>query len=478
MPAPASLRELSKGQLVQLLDYLASEEGALKARLRYDWRGAECPNRPLCDERNLDASESPLGWKCLHARATQVAPTDPYSIWLVLAGRGFGKTRAGAERARELAARASHQKLALVAATLDEVRDTMVEGESGLLACLPPSELRGGSISDSWHRSMGELFLANGTKFKGFSSEVPDRLRGSQHHGAWGDEVASWKDANRPLTEDTTFSMLLMTLRLGPAPELDLTTTPKPCTLLVGTREKPGLLKQPGVHVTKGQTYDNLTNLSPTFRDAVLTRYEGTRLGRQELLAEILEDIEGAYWTSAGIEVDRVKEAPHLVRIIVAVDPATTANSTSDETGITVAGKGEDGQFYVLDSMGVRMSPHGWASKALDLYDKWSADAIVAEVNNGGDMVEETIRNVRRTVKVIRTVSKRGKSIRAEPIQGLYQQHQVHHVGILPALEDQMCQFPVSNELDDIVDSDVMALTELAHLRKAGATTGQMGGGW
>lgn len=333
-------------------------------------------------------------------------------------------------------------RLAVVAPTSADARDTCTEGESGLLRCIPKECLH------TWNRSLGELILTNGARFKLFSADEPERLRGPQHHRAWCDEVGSWQYPE-------AFDMLQFGLRLGIDPRVIVTTTPRPMKLV---RD---LLAAPTTIITRGSTFDNAKNLAPSALAQLKAKYEGTRLGRQELEGELLEDVEGALWQMNWIDSKRVKEAPHLTRIVVAVDPASTHGEDADETGIAVAGRGEDGEFYVLHGAGYRLSPNGWATRTLDLYDQFKADKIIAERNNGGDMVESTIRTVRLTAPLETIVASRGKQVRAEPIAGLYEQGRVHHVGSFPAMEDQMCRFPIAAENDDMVDALVYALTNL-----------------
>lgn len=258
-------------------------------------------SRWLCDRSECDGQPHE-GMPHRHARANQRPPVGDWLIWLILAGRGFGKTRTGAETVNEWA-RQPNLRIAIVGQTFTDGRDTMVEGESGLLSVIDPVELRGGTVETAWNRSLGELFFANGTKAKVFSSEKPGQLRGPQHHKAWVDEPAKFKDAAKGDGLDTTFNNLLLGLRLGERPQAVVTGTPTPAKLI---RQ---LVERPSTHTTRGSTYDNLVNLAPTFRDEVLARYEGTRIGRQELLGEILSDVEGALWTLDVIERARASLA-------------------------------------------------------------------------------------------------------------------------------------------------------------------------
>lgn len=322
----------------------------------------------------------------------------------------------------------------------------MVEGESGLLSVLPPS------IVKNWNRSLGalELDLVNGCHLKGFSAERPDQLRGPQHHRAWADELAAWSDPD-------TWDQLSFGLRLGQQPQVIVTTTPRSVKLV---RE---LLKADSTYPTRGSTYDNLANLAPAFAAKILAKYEGTRIGRQELMAEILDDVDGALWTLARIEALRLPTAPDLARVVVAIDPAGGSEEHNDETGIMVCGRDSIGHGYVLADRSCRAKPEQWATRAIAAYDEFGADRIVAEKNYGGDMVEATIRSVRRNVPVTMVSASRGKRIRAEPISALYEQSRVHHVAAdLELLEDQMCTWlPDSGKSPDRMDALVWALSDL-----------------
>lgn len=396
------------------------------------------------------------------ARPAQLTPPGDWSIWLILAGRGWGKSRSGAEDVAAFGRENPNSRIALVAATFSDGRDTMLEGESGLLSIFPPSELRGGSADRAWNRSLGELFLANGTRFKVYSAEKPDQLRGPQHHRAWCDELAAWGSAD-------AFDMLMLGLRMGRHPRCVITTTPKPKRII---RDLVARAADPSdVVLTRGTTYENLENLAAPFGRQILRHYEGTSLGEQELHARILDEFPGAYWSRRMIEASRVGKAPQQTRIVVGIDPAATSKPDSDYTGIVAAGRGEDSEFYVLHGYAYKLSPKGWASRTLQVYDHFGADRIVAEVNQGGEMVEATIHQVRADAPVKTIHASRGKALRAEPIAALYEQGRVHHVGTHPDLEDQMCAFPVGGEHDDMVDALVYALTDLQEVELAS-------GGW
>lgn len=334
----------------------------------------------------------------------------------------------------------------------------MLEGESGLLRILAPSHLRGGAVDSAYNRSLGELYLANGSRFKVYSSERPSQLRGPQHVDVWGDEPAEWLDAHKGLKDDTTFTNLLLGVRLGGDNRIVLTGTPKPYALIRG------LVRDPNVVITRGTTYENLENLSPMFREQIIARYQGTRLGRQELEAELLEDVPGALWSWLMFEREgfRIMEPPSMRRVVVGVDPAASADDDSDETGIVVVGQGVDDRFYVLGDYSLRGSPHEWATRVYQAVEAHAADRIVAERNNGGDMVEATLRTIRKDAPIRTVWASRGKYTRAEPIAALYEQGRVSHVGQFPALELQLVSWEPGQPSPDRLDALVWALSDLS----------------
>jgi predicted phage terminase large subunit-like protein len=384
----------------------------------------------------------------LWARKSQLPPGGEWRVWLLLAGRGFGKTRTGAEfiRARVGAHRA--RRIALVAPTAADARDVMVEGESGLLAIAQAGD------RPDYESSKRRLTWPNGAVATLYSADEPERLRGPQHDLAWCDELAAWRYPE-------AWDMLMFGLRLGADPRAVVTTTPRPTRLIKS------LLADPAVVVTRGSTSENRANLAPAFLDQIVRRYEGTRLGRQELDAEILEDVPGALWSRGIVEAARVAKVPDLTRVVVAIDPAASTSAGSDETGIVVAGKDERGEGYVLADLSGRYEPAEWAKAAIAAWRSHEADRIVAEVNNGGDMVEATLRVVDPTVSFTAVRAARGKTARAEPVAALYERGRVHHLGALPQLEDQMCAFTAGFDRaaagysPDRVDALVWALTAL-----------------
>jgi phage terminase large subunit-like protein len=385
------------------------------------------------------------------ARPNQLPPLgDWWQIWLLLAGRGFGKTRTLAEWVCDQAASGQASRIALVAATAADARDVLVEGESGILAVAPPG------CRPIYEPSKRRLTWPNGAIATTFSAEEPDRLRGPQHDAAVCDELASW-------SHPETWDMLQFGLRLGRKPRCLIATTPRPTKLL---RE---LLAREGhdVVVTRGSSYDNKANLAPTFFAQIVKKYEGTRLGRQELNAELLEDTPGALWSHAIIDAARMTAAPLLQRIVVAIDPAVTSGEDADETGIVVVGKDANGHGYVLQDLSGKYSPTEWARIAVAAYQTHRADRIVAERNNGGNMVDATIRMIDPNVALSTVWASKGKVTRAEPVSALYEQGRMHHIGPFPQLEDQMANFTTDFDRaaagysPDRVDSLVWACTEL-----------------
>jgi len=379
------------------------------------------------------------GW---HARPSQIAPPDPWIVWLILAGRGFGKTRTGAEQVRIWVKK--YPFVNLIGATSDDARDIMIEGESGILAICPNDE------RPKYLSQKRQLIWPNGAKSLIFTADEPERLRGKQHMKLWADELAAWRYPE-------AWDQASLGLRLGDNPQAVVTTTPKPTKLV---KE---LVADPTTVITRGSTYDNTANLADAFIQKVVKKYEGTRLGRQELNADILDDNPGALWKRSKIDALRVKTAPQMKRIVVALDPAATKNANSDETGLVVCGLGTDNHGYVLADLTLRGSPEEWGRAAVHAYRLHGADRIIGETNNGGEMVAHVIRTVDRLVPFKAVHASRGKITRAEPISALYEQDRCHHVGAFPALEDQMCEYDpkTAKYSPDRMDALVWAFTEL-----------------
>lgn len=376
-------------------------------------------------------------------RPSQCEPEGDWQYWVVKAGRGFGKTRIGAEWIRRHARHLSFCNL--IGATADDARDIMVDGESGILAICPPDE------RPIYRKSERKLIWPNGSVSLIFTADEPERLRGKQHRKLWADELGAWR-------YEEAWTQATLGLRLGPNPQGLVTTTPRPTALLRR------LLADPNTVVTEGSTYDNRENLAPAFFGKIIRLYEGTRLGRQELLAELLDDNPFALWKRAWVEQTRVQQAPEMRRIVIGVDPAVSGDETSDETGIVVAGMmgGADSpHYFVLADRSLRGSPRDWARTAVSAYEEFGADRIIAEVNNGGEMVEATIRAVDLNVAYTAVRASRGKVIRAEPISALYEKGLVHHVGAFPVLEDQLCEWVPGDPSPDRLDALVWAMTEL-----------------
>ncbi len=371
-----------------------------------------------------------------------------WTTWLLLGGRGAGKTRAGAEWVRQLALEDPTARIALIGETEHEAREVMVEGVSGLLAAHRRRE------RPQWIPSRRRIEWTNGAVAQVFSAEEPDALRGPQFSAAWLDELAKWRRA------EATYDMLQFGLRLGGRPRQVITTTPRPIALLKK------LMDDARTALTHAGTRANAYYLAPDFVETVLARYHGTRLGRQEIEGEIIGERPDALWTRAQIEACRVSTAPGMARIVVAVDPPGSARQGADACGLVAAGRGADGMIYVLadDSAG-GLTPQGWATRAIALWRRLQADALVAEANFGGDMVRAVIGEADRSVPVVMVRATRGKWLRAEPVAQLYEQGRVRHAGVFGALEDEMCDFGLdglsSGRSPDRLDALVWAVTAL-----------------
>jgi phage terminase large subunit-like protein len=436
------------------------------ARFRADWNNWSPEQRRFLID---GMSEAELGflssqWDVFahdHQRPPEVAPNGaPWLTWLMIGGRGAGKTRAGAEWVRAQAlglapfASAPVERIALVGETEHDAREVMIEGVSGLLAVHAPHE------RPSWSPSRKRLEWNNGAVAQAFSAEDPQSLRGPQFGCAWSDEMVKWRYA------EAAFDMLQFGLRLGSQPRQLITTTPRPTALLKR------LMADPASVVTRAATRANAFNLAPTFLHGVMARYAGTRLGRQELDGEIIEDRPDALWSRALLESCRVREAPPLQRIVVAVDPPATSSKRADACGIVAAGITDGGIVYVIaDDTVSGATPSLWAAKAIALWRRCEADVLIAEVNQGGEMVKAVIGEVDVSVPVIPVRATRGKWLRAEPVAALYEQGRVKHAGSFAALEDEMCDFAVSglssSRSPDRLDALVWAVSSLALVPRA-----------
>jgi predicted phage terminase large subunit-like protein len=410
------------------------------------------------------------------ARPGQRPPAGDWSIWLIMAGRGFGKTRAGAEWVRGIAEGDGSARFALVGANYAETRTVMVEGESGLLSIAPPDQ------RPVWEPSLKRLTWKNGAQAHLYSAAEPEGLRGPQNSHAWCDEIAKWM--NNAGQAEAAWDNLKMGLRVGYRPQLVATTTPRPVALVRA------LVNAEGVVISRGRTQDNDLHLPVAFLTAMEADYGGTRLGRQELDGELIEDVEGALWTRAMIEgcrvgavrVERSRDTgdhPNrsldyarderdtgLVRVVIGVDPP--ASKTGDACGIIVAGLGADGKAYVLADCSVeKASPETWARKVADAADRHDADRVIAEANQGGAMVKSVLQAAKISLPVKLVHASRGKVARAEPVAALYENGRVHHAGTFPQLEDEMCGLLIGGGYEgpgrspDRADALVWALTEL-----------------
>ena len=396
-------------------------------------------------------------WRSI-ARPEQLPPPGDWTTWLYLGGRGAGKTRAGGEGVREWIETEKCGRVALIAPTQGDARDVMIEGESGIMSICPNSN------RPTFEPSKRRLTWPNGAIATLFSAEEADRLRGPQHDGLWADELAAWKGARN------AWDMAMLGLRIGQRPQAIVTTTPKPTPLLCA------LIKRAGrdVVVTRSTTYANRDNLAGSFFSQIIRQYEGTRLGRQELNAEILDDFPGALWTRAILDrANAPVSVPEMWRIVVAVD-ASGARGADDELadsiGIVVAGKGLDGRAYVLADRSCKLSPAGWGRRAVEAYRDFKADRVVYERNYGGAMIEHVLRTADRSIACKEVVASRGKVVRAEPIAALYEQGRVSHVAAFAELEDQQCLMTSDgyrgDGSPDRVDALVWALSELMLIEK------------
>ena len=385
-----------------------------------------------------------------HQRAPECGQGGvPWITWLLLGGRGAGKTLCGAMWVKNFALANRNARIALIGETEHDVREVMIEGVSGILRAHHSCE------RPEWISSRRRLQWRNGAVAEAFSADDPDSLRGPQFHAAWADELAKWRHA------EATFDMLQFGLRLGERPRQVITTTPRPTPLIKR------LIADPATALSHAGTKANARNLAPAFLDTVVKRYRGTRLGRQELDGEVIEERADALWSRALIESCRVDAAPPLSRIVVAVDPPASATKRSAACGLVAAGRAGDFVYVLADDTVSGLSPAGWARKAIALWRRLEADCLVVEVNQGGDMVRAVIREADASVPVTAVRATRTKWLRAEPVAALYEQGRVRHAGVFGALEDEMCDFALdglsSGRSPDRLDALVWAVTALTH---------------
>ena len=378
------------------------------------------------------------------ARPDQLPPGGNWRSWLLLGGRGAGKTRAGAEWVRALVESKTSRRIALIGETYNDARAIMVEGASGILSCCPPY------ARPMFIPSRQLLVWANGAQAQIFSAERPDSLRGPQFDAAWCDELAKWRYGEQ------TWDMLQFALRLGTMPRQVITTTPRPTALVKR------LLGDPQCVVTRSATDANRDNLAPGFMEEIVGRYKGTHLGRQELEGQIIDDMAQALWSLTLLDRQRCRKAPLMARHIVALDPPASSGPKADSCGIVVIGLGHDGYAYVLDDKSVQgLSPNGWARRVCDAYAEYDADCLIAEVNQGGELVREIILREAPDInfKPVRAI--KGKLLRAEPVAALYERGLVFHVGCFEELEDEMCNYAGTGASPDRLDALVWGVSSL-----------------
>lgn len=396
------------------------------------------------------------------ARPEQKLPSleGMWKVWMILSGRGFGKTRSGAEAIKKLMLENPGCRIGIIGMTAGAVRDTCLEGESGLLSVIPPT-MYDRKNGGKYNRSLGQLVLSNGSMAFSFSGADPEKLRGFQSHFLWFDELCAFQYAQE------TWDQAMYGLRLGRHPRVIVTTTPKPSPLIIELVRR-GREEPENVVLTTGSTFDNAANLPESTLDELRKRYEGTTLGRQELYAELILDDPGALWTRQLIEDLRISvhefDLTKMSKIVVAIDPSmSSVTERESETGIIVAGLGLNGHGYIIeDCSALRPSPDTWSNLAIKKYHEYAANKIVAEVNQGYDLVVNLLNTKDDKVPVKKVYATRGgKFLRAEPIAALYEQHKIHHVGLHSALEDQMTQWVPGKASPDRLDAMVWAITEL-----------------
>jgi phage terminase large subunit-like protein len=398
------------------------------------------------------------------ARPEQLEPVGDWYIWAIVSGRGWGKTETGVHWTRKKALAVPETRIAAIGATRNDTRRVSFEGETGFLNLIPDSEI------EDYNKTNLELTLKNGSMILGFSAVEPDRFRGSQFHYAWCDELGSWRYPD-------AWAQLQFCMRLGLFPKILVTTTPRPTAIVRA------IMSQSNVHLTRGSTFDNAANLPPSFLEELKIRYEGTRLGRQELYGELLTDTPGAFWTQTVLDETRVRaeDLPELVKRVVSVDPAVTNSEESDETGIIGLGKGIDAHAYVLADRSIKETPRGWALRAVRLAIEIKAGLIIYEGNQGGDAIGEVIRQAMielademaeagiPRISLKKITASQSKADRALPVSGLYEQGKVHNVGEFKELEQGTVEIPgmitwvpdVTPKSPDRIDALVHGINEL-----------------
>ena len=391
------------------------------------------------------------------ARPEQLPPTqwgkDGCFIWNVRAGRGFGKTRLSAETFIQAVRNWGYKYPNLAGATAEDVRDIMIEGESGILACAPED------FKPEFIPSLKKLIWPNKVETHIYYGSEPNKARGPQSDFLWCDELAKWQ------RQEETFDNLLMGLRLGPNPLCIVTSTPRPTKFLMDLEKRTDKQGRACTVTTRGRTQDNFRNLSPVFISTIISKYEGTRLGRQELEGDYLDDNPDALWKRSDIDNNRVFQIPQLAYVVVGVDPAATSKAGSDDTGIIAAGKDGAGQYYVLGDYTLHDTPRKWGEAAITAYHKHKANLIVGETNQGGEMVEHTIKTIDSNIPFRAVHASRGKATRAEPVSALYEQGKVRHFGAFPELEDQLCEWvPGAEKSPDRLDALVWAISFLINV--------------
>lgn len=436
----AELERLSPAELARFIEVL---EQTVQER-----EGGKVPWR--CGRTGCDGKPH-KGAPGRHARAQQLAPDWEWDVWMALAGRGFGKTRMGAEWVIEKAR--TLERGALIGPTAADTRDILVQGESGILACAPAT------FRPTYNPSKRQLTYPNGAIQTLYSADEPNRLRGPQHGYGWFDEMAAWRYIQE------AWDMAQLGMRLGDHPQICITTTPRPLPLIKM------LVKDERTALTKGTTYDNLDNLAPTFRRAVIAKYEGTELGRQELNAEVLEDLVGALVARRHIDGSRVQQAPELIDIVVGMDPAGTG--VGDETGLVVVGRAADGRCYILFDGSDKLTPNDAANRAWGLVEAWGASLLIVEDNGGKDWIESVLKAVYKereganhAAPLRRVNASQGKRLRAQPVAMRYEQGRVCHVGNFPDLEDQLTTWIPEEDPHESPDRLDAMVHAVAHLMK------------